>query len=81
MADLAQIKLNNSLYNIKDSTARSLLGGHSVGKDVPSNAVFTDTTYSLSISGNRITLTPSSGQAVYIDLPIYDGSVQNGGSS
>lgn len=32
-------------------------------------------TYSLSISGNRITLTPSSGTATYVDLPVYDGSV------
>lgn len=35
----------------------------------------TDTTYSISISGNRITLTPSSGTASYIDLPVYNGGV------
>ena len=35
-----------------------------------------NTTYSLSISGSRITLTPSSGTATYVDLPIYDGSVE-----
>lgn len=34
-----------------------------------------NTTYSLSISSNRITLTPSSGTATYVDLPIWDGSV------
>lgn len=39
------------------------------------NNSVTDTTYSLSMSGNRITLTPSSGTASYIDLPIYDGTV------
>lgn len=33
-------------------------------------------TYTLSISGNRITLTPSSGTASYIDLPVYDGGVE-----
>ena len=35
----------------------------------------TNTTYTLSMSSNRITLTPSSGNATYVDLPIYDGSV------
>ena len=35
----------------------------------------TNTTYTLSMSGNRITLTPSSGTATYVDLPVYDGSV------
>lgn len=38
-------------------------------------------TYSISISNNRITLTPSSGTASYIDLPVYDGSVSTGGGS
>lgn len=53
MADISKIKSldGNTSYNIKDATARSLLNGHSVGKDVPSNAVFTDTKPSkLSIS-------------------------------
>jgi hypothetical protein len=35
----------------------------------------TDTTYSLSMSGNVITLTPSSGQASSITLPVYSGGV------
>lgn len=35
----------------------------------------TDTTYSLSISGNVITLTPSSGTASSITLPVYSGGV------
>ena len=34
-----------------------------------------NTTYSLSMSGNRITLTPSSGTATYVDLPVYNGGV------
>jgi len=34
-----------------------------------------DTTYTLSMSGNVITLTPSSGTASSITLPVYDGSV------
>lgn len=35
----------------------------------------TDTTYTLSMSGNVITLTPSSGTATSVTLPVYDGSV------
>lgn len=38
-------------------------------------ATVTIPTYTLSISGNRITLTPSSGTASYIDLPVYNGTV------
>lgn len=37
----------------------------------------TNTTYTISISNNRITLTPSSGTASYIDLPVYDGGVSS----
>lgn len=35
----------------------------------------TDTTYTISMTNNRITLTPSSGTASYIDLPVYNGGV------
>lgn len=35
-----------------------------------------NTTYSISISGNVITLTPSSGTAQSITLPVYSGGVQ-----
>lgn len=35
----------------------------------------TDTTYTLSMSGNVITLTPSSGTATSITLPVYSGGV------
>lgn len=46
MADISKITLpNGDAYNIKDATARGLLNGHSVRVDVPSNAKFTDTTY------------------------------------
>ena len=34
-----------------------------------------NTTYTLSMSSNRITLTPSSGTATYVDLPVYNGGV------
>ena len=53
MADVSKIKSldGNTSYDIKDATARSLLNGHSVGINVPSDAVFTDTKPSkLSIS-------------------------------
>lgn len=36
-------------------------------------------TYTLSISGNRITLTSNSDTTSYINLPVYDGTVVNGG--
>lgn len=58
------------------ATSASTVNSHTVNSDVPSNAKFTDTTYALSISGSRITLTPDSGTSSYIDLPIYDGSVR-----
>ena len=35
----------------------------------------TDTTYTISISGNVITLTPSSGTAQSITLPVYNGGI------
>lgn len=37
----------------------------------------TDTTYSVSMSSNRITLTSSAGDSSYVDLPIYDGTVED----
>ena len=40
----------------------------------PITRIDNDTTYTLSMSSNRITLTPSSGSATYVDLPVYDGS-------
>lgn len=45
------------------------------GVTVGSTPKFTDTTYTLSISNNRITLTPNSGSSSYVDLPVYDGTV------
>ena len=41
------------------------------GVTVGASPKFTDTTYTLSISNNRITLTPSSGSSSHADLPIY----------
>lgn len=43
MADLSKIRLpNDETYDLKDTVARTALGGHIVGKDVPADAVFTD---------------------------------------
>lgn len=48
MADISAVTIpdgsGTATYNIKDATARTLLGGHSVAVDVPANAHFTDTT-------------------------------------
>lgn len=57
MADISKVNSLNGLtaYDIKDAVARGLLNGHSVGKNVPSDAVFTDTTYSVAtISANGL---------------------------
>lgn len=49
MADISKVSSLDGLttHNIKDAAARALLDGRSVGKDVPSDTVFTDTTYSV----------------------------------
>ena len=48
MADISKIKtLDGTTHTIKDATARGLLNGHTVNSDVPANAKFTDTTYSV----------------------------------
>lgn len=46
--------------------------GSFVNADAPQD---NNTTYTISISGNVITLTPSSGQAQSITLPVYNGGV------
>lgn len=46
MADISKIvTTGGDELNLKDAMARGLLNGHSVAKDVPSDAKFTDTTY------------------------------------
>lgn len=57
--------------NVAYATNAGTVNGHTVAKDVPSNAVFTDnnTTYTLSTSGNNVTLTPSSGSVQSITVP------------
>lgn len=41
----------------------------------------TNTTYTISISGNVITLTPSTGTAQSITLPVYSGAIHAGGGN
>ena len=41
----------------------------------------TNTTYTISISGNVITLTPSTGTAQSITLPVYNGEMHSGGNN
>lgn len=51
MADISKFNaLDGTTYDLKDATARGLLNGHSINKDVPANAVFTDTTYGAATS-------------------------------
>lgn len=58
-------KLCEYIYHAQNANNAITVNGHSVEKDVPSDAVFTDTntTYSMTRSGASITLTPSSGTA------------------
>ena len=69
--DESASKVTNSSITFGTSTTQ-YLANNGTWQNVPSDS---DTTYSLSMSGNRITLTPSSGTATYVDLPIYDGGV------
>lgn len=65
----------NNWHSVVWTGDAAKVNGHTVGMDVPSNAVFTDTTYSLSGAygtGNDtyvVTLTPSSGSATTATVP------------
>lgn len=90
MADISQIKiLDGTQYDIKDATARGLLNGHSVGKDVPANAVFTDTknTAGSTDTSSKIFLVGATSQAAnpqtYSHDTAYvgtDGCLYSGGT-
>lgn len=56
------------------------VNGFTVGKSVPSDAIFTDnnTTYTMSLSGQKLTLTDSNSNAQIVTLPT---SSSGGGSS
>lgn len=69
--DESASKINNSSITFGSSTTQ-YLANNGTWQNLPTD---NNTTYTLSISGNRITLTPSSGSASYVDLPVYDGGV------
>lgn len=65
----------NNWHSVVWTGDAAKVNGHTVGIDVPSNAVFTDTTYSLSGAYGTgddtfvVTLTPSSGSATTATVP------------
>ena len=67
IGDLTNLTTSNKT-NLVTAINEINAGGGSSGSSV---------TYSLSMTGNRITLTPSSGTATYVDLPIYNGGVSS----
>ncbi len=69
--DESASKITNSSITFGSSTTQ-YLANNGTWQNLPTD---NNTTYTLSISGNRITLTPSSGSATYVDLPVYDGGV------
>ena len=64
-----------SITGVVTPTSDTMAANKKYVDDAIAGVVDTNTTYTLSISGNRITLTPSSGTATYVDLPVYDGGV------
>lgn len=66
---------NTTITGVVTPTSNTMAANKQYVDNAVSN--ITHPTYTLSISGNRITLTPSSGTASYIDLPVYDGSYEN----
>ncbi len=81
MADISKITvLNDAVYDIKDASARSLLNGHRIGKDVPANAVFTDTTYDVLpavFSGGAVSLVTTGEKYIWNNKGTY--SLPSGG--
>ena len=70
-------KDKNAIFpaNVTASDFFGKINGHTVQSDVPANAAFTDTTYTLSqdaLDGHKITLTPSAGNPATITIPDND---------
>ena len=58
----------------------STVNNHSVNSNVPANAIFTDTTYTLSqdaTDGHKLVFTPSNGNPVNITIPDNDTTYNN----
>ena len=67
-----------SLTNVNAAT----VGGHTVGVNVPSNAVFTDTTYSFSGSTNCFYVTPSGSSSYSVTIiPSISSNITGSGAS
>lgn len=52
-----------------DANGHTQSCSYTIATSVPANAKFTDTTYTVGVSGNNVTLTPSSGSAQSITVP------------
>lgn len=66
---------------ITDLTNPSTVNGYTVGKNVPSNAVFTDTTYTFENGTNSFTVTPSNGTAQTVTVtPSITDNITGSGS-
>ena len=70
MAVVSTLGFDGSSYILKDATARGLLNGHSVGKNVPADAVFTDTK---STKGSISLSTTWSGNGPYTQTVTISG--------
>ena len=58
---------NNPVYFTANGVPAAI--SYTISKSVPSDAVFTDTTYTLGTNSNNVTLTPSSGTVQSITVP------------
>lgn len=61
--------VNGKLREYADDAAT--VNGHSVAKDVPSDAVFTDTTYTFANGDDSFSVTPSGGSAQTVKVNAY----------
>lgn len=73
------LNANNKIPKI-DSNGNLVSTGFELGTNVPSNAIFTDTTYTLTqdqTDGHKITFTPSAGNATTITIPDNDTTYED----
>lgn len=68
--------------NANTASNAQTVNGHTVNSDVPSNAVFTDTTYTFANGTNGFTVTPSGGTAQTVTVtPSITNNVTGSGTS
>ena len=73
------LNANNKIPKF-DSNGNLVSTGFELGTNVPSNAIFTDTTYTLTqdqTDGHKITFTPSAGNATTITIPDNDTTYED----